>query len=120
MAILRQAEPYCKPIARVIIIVVTDIPGALIVKLVKTLGGFVEVFGSSVPVVISELMSDVKSRKTEKPLHKTVSLVRPFVRTVDFFFSFLQLKIEDTPANEPRSWNYAAVGLSTRRDTAPV
>ena len=71
MAILRQAEPCCKPIARVIIIVVADIPGALIVKLVKTLGGFVEVFGSSVPVVISELMSDVKSRKTEKPLHKT-------------------------------------------------
>ena len=60
MAILRQTEPCCKPIARVIIIVVKDIPVARIVKLVKTLeASLSEVFiiiSDPYPVVISELI----------------------------------------------------------------
>ena len=65
MAILRQAEPRCNPIARVKIIVVTDIPDGFIKKLLK---------------IFAFAYSEVRSVfcAGEKRASINVSLVHPF------------------------------------------
>ena len=83
MAILRQAEPRCNPIARVKIIVVTDIPDGFIKKLLKIYSEVRSVFCAG-----------------EKRASINVSLVHPFAIACFRFCSFLLQIARRYPANK--------------------